>query len=79
MAESKLRSFCDDPDHYVKAFNIFAALSKKYEVLADWGDNVFSEAVVEHFPFTLNENEELRVLGVGSGSGTYVVNSCNSW
>ena len=73
MAESKFLSLFDDPDHYVKAFKTFAARSKKYEVLADWGDKVFSEAVVEHFPFTLNENEELRVLGVGSGSGTCIL------
>ena len=72
MAESKLQSLFHDPVYYVKSFKIYAALSAKFKVLATWGDNVFSEAVVEHLPFKLNENEELRVLGVGSGSGTYI-------
>ncbi|XP_071790298.1 histamine N-methyltransferase-like [Asterias amurensis] len=69
MAESKLRSLFNDPEHYVKAFQVFASLSAKYKVLANWGDNNFSNEVVKQLPFKLKENEELRVLGVGSGSG----------
>ncbi|XP_033628191.1 histamine N-methyltransferase-like [Asterias rubens] len=69
MAESKLRSLFHDPEHYVKAFQVFASHSAKYKVLANWGDNTFSNEVVKQLPCKLNENEELRVLGIGSGSG----------
>ncbi|XP_071785311.1 histamine N-methyltransferase-like [Asterias amurensis] len=69
MAELKLRSLFHDPEHYVKAFQVYASLSAKFRVLANWGYNNFPKEVVEQLPFKLKGNEELRVLGVGSGSG----------
>ncbi len=69
MAESKLLSLFHDPEHYVKSFQVFASLSAKFKVLANWVDNNFFNEVVSRLPFGLNENEELRVLGIGSGSG----------
>ncbi|XP_038068314.1 histamine N-methyltransferase A-like [Patiria miniata] len=67
--ESKLRSLFHDPEYYTKSFDCFAALSAKFSELANWGETVFGEAVVDKIKITLGDNEELRVLGVGSGSG----------
>ncbi|XP_038068305.1 histamine N-methyltransferase A-like [Patiria miniata] len=67
--EFKLRSLFHDPEYYTKAFHCYAALSAKFSVLANWGETVFGEAVVDKIKVTLGENEELRVLGMGSGSG----------
>ena len=69
--ESKLRSLFHDPAYYVKTFKSYAALSSKFSVLANWADTVFSEAVVAKLQVKLDGQEELRVLGVGSGSGEF--------
>ncbi|XP_038066471.1 histamine N-methyltransferase-like [Patiria miniata] len=57
----------DDPDHYVKSFKIFRARCSEFSVFPGWVDGVLGEAVVGKL--TLDGQEEVRVLGVGSGSG----------
>ena len=60
----------DDFGHYVSTFRAFASLSDKVADDARWVDEIFSEAVVARIHADLGEQEELRVLGIGSGSGT---------
>ncbi|XP_038075164.1 histamine N-methyltransferase-like [Patiria miniata] len=69
MDTKSLQSLLSDPSHYAKAFKVFCARSDKLRVFSDWVDGVFSEAVVGKLQATLDGQEELRVLGVGSGSG----------
>ncbi|XP_038056921.1 histamine N-methyltransferase-like [Patiria miniata] len=66
---STLRTLFHDPDYYVKSFHCYAAQCDKFSLLASWGERVFGDAVLTKIKTTLGENEELRVLGVGSGSG----------
>ncbi|XP_038075167.1 histamine N-methyltransferase-like [Patiria miniata] len=69
MDTKSLQSLLSDPSHYAKAFKVFCARSAKFRVYSDWVDGVFSEAVVGKLQATMDGREELRVLGVGSGSG----------
>ena len=68
--EPKLRSLFHDPGYYVKAFERISALCDKYSAYADWVDTFFKEEVAAKIRASLGEQEELRVLGIGSGSGT---------
>ncbi|XP_022080516.1 histamine N-methyltransferase-like [Acanthaster planci] len=67
--ESQLRSLFHDPEYYVKSFHRYSALCAKFSVYANWVDTVFGDEVVAKIKATLGEQEELRVLGIGSGSG----------
>ncbi|XP_038069076.1 histamine N-methyltransferase-like [Patiria miniata] len=69
MDTKSLPSLFNDPGHYVKAFKVFCARSAKFRTYSDWVDGVFSEPVVGKLQATVDGREELRVLGVGSGSG----------
>ncbi|XP_022080437.1 histamine N-methyltransferase-like [Acanthaster planci] len=69
MNANSLPSLLGNPDHYVKAFKVFCSRSAKFSVYSDWVDKVFSKAVVSKLQTSSDTQEELRVLGVGSGSG----------
>ncbi|XP_022080183.1 histamine N-methyltransferase-like [Acanthaster planci] len=68
MATSTLKSVFHDPDYYTKAFKSYSAVSDKTGVFSRWGD-VFEEAVAPQINAKLSKHEELRVLGIGSGTG----------
>ena len=61
----------------MKSFHCFSALCVKFSVYANWVDTVFGDAVVDKIWVTLGEGEELRVLGIGSGSGKYTKRTDN--
>ncbi|XP_038059460.1 histamine N-methyltransferase-like [Patiria miniata] len=70
MASQSLPSLLKNPDHYLKVFNTYCSASGKFNVYQAWVDSEhFSEAVVGKLQATLDGQEGLRVLGVGSGSG----------
>ncbi|XP_038068249.1 histamine N-methyltransferase-like isoform X2 [Patiria miniata] len=62
-------SLLNNPGHYVKTFNVFRDRCSDVSVFSVWVDGVFSEVVVGKLQATLDRQEELRILGVGSGSG----------
>ncbi|XP_033625518.1 histamine N-methyltransferase-like [Asterias rubens] len=64
MAESKLHY----EDRYMKSYEAFIASSNKYERQDTWSKTVLLDKIVPHLP-NLDQDNELRVLGVGSGSG----------
>ncbi|XP_072024607.1 histamine N-methyltransferase B-like [Amphiura filiformis] len=64
-----LKSIFHDPDHYIKSFRVYAQASAKFQVLANWGENVFSEVVAEKLQVNIADGEAFRALGVGVGSG----------
>ena len=66
---NKLQSLFHDPDHYITAFQVYAKASAKFKVLSNWGENNFSEAVVDKLQVKVQDDEEFRALGIGSGSG----------
>ncbi|XP_038068681.1 histamine N-methyltransferase-like isoform X1 [Patiria miniata] len=69
METKSLPSLFNNQDHFDKAYKVFCARSAKFKTYCDWVDGVFSEAVVGRLQVTLDGEEELRVMGVGSGSG----------
>ncbi|XP_022080184.1 carnosine N-methyltransferase 2-like [Acanthaster planci] len=69
MASTRLRSLSHHPDDYAKSFSAYMAVSDKFDSYATWGDNVFGKAVTSKITVMLGEQEELRILGIGSGSG----------
>ncbi|XP_022080286.1 histamine N-methyltransferase-like [Acanthaster planci] len=69
MESILLPSLYDCPDRLGKSYEIFCSRSAKFSEYSDWVDKVFSEAVVCQLQTTLDGQEELQVLGVGSGSG----------
>ena len=69
--ESQVRHITSDREYYVKSYHLFSALCGKVSVYAHWVDSVFNDAVASKIKATLSEQEELRVLGIGSGSGKY--------
>ena len=71
MTSPALKSLYHDPEYYLESFKVFTSLSNKQGVLEDWMENVFGEAVVKKLRIEPPEREELRVLGIGSGSGRY--------
>ncbi|XP_038068304.1 histamine N-methyltransferase-like [Patiria miniata] len=69
MESTLLPSLYNNPGHYDKAFKVFCTRSAQIRTHSDLVDSVFSEVVVGKLQATLDGQEELRVLGVGSGSG----------
>ncbi|XP_071785931.1 histamine N-methyltransferase-like [Asterias amurensis] len=69
MAASKpmMRLFANR-DRYLKAYETFIVYSAKYEHQDTWTKTVLLDKIVPHLP-NLDQDNELRVLGVGSGSG----------
>ena len=67
MAESKLHY----EDRYMKSYEAFIASSNKYERQDTWTKTVLLDKIVPHLP-NLDQDNELRVLGAGSGSGEAV-------
>ena len=72
MAASKpmMRLFANR-DRYLKAYETFSVYSAKYERQDTWTKTVLLDKIVPHLP-NLDQDNELRVLGVGSGSGKAV-------
>lgn len=68
-SSNKLKSLFHDPDHYITSFQVYAKASAKFKVLSNWGENNFSEAVVDKLQVKVQDDEEFRALGIGSGSG----------
>ena len=69
LDKGNLKSIFHDPDHYIKTFRIYAQASAKFKVLANWGENVFSDQVVDKLKVDIPDGEEFRTLGIGVGSG----------
>ncbi|XP_071949567.1 histamine N-methyltransferase A-like [Antedon mediterranea] len=68
MAESsKIKTLMSDHERYVTTFAEYCKRTKKYDVLRDWISSDFPEKVVNSLG--VKDIEELRMLGVGSGSG----------
>ncbi|XP_071785129.1 histamine N-methyltransferase-like [Asterias amurensis] len=69
MADSKpMMGLFDNRDRCFKAFETFLVYSAKYEHQDTWTKTVLLDKIVPHLP-NLNQDNELRALGVGSGSG----------
>ncbi len=71
MADSKpLYLFEENQDRYLKAYRALVSYSSKYEKQETWTNTVLLDKVVPHLP-NLDQDSELRVLGIGSGSGKH--------
>ncbi|XP_033626769.1 histamine N-methyltransferase-like [Asterias rubens] len=68
MAESKLLHLFDDQKHYLKSFQTFNSYSAKYAMQETWTNTVLLDNIVPHLP-NLDRDKQLRVFGIGSGSG----------
>ena len=77
-SSNKLKSLFHDPDHYITSFQVYAKASAKFKVLSNWGENNFSEAVVDKLQVKVQDDEEFRALGIGSGSGKIRRRYCSS-
>ena len=55
----------------MKSYEAFIASSNKYERQDTWTKTVLLDKIVPHLP-NLDQDNELRVLGAGSGSGEAV-------
>ena len=64
-----LQSLSRDPECYMKAWQHAMSLSTEFHFLTVWRRGAFDEAVVANLPFRLDEREQLKVLGIGSGTG----------
>ncbi len=64
MAESELQY----EGHYLKSYESFLAYSDKYGRQETWTNTVLLDMIVPHLP-NLDQDSELRFLGVGSGAG----------
>ena len=61
----------DAPDRYLKSYEVFAAASARLDHLINWAENVFDGKTAAKLQARLSDDDELRVLGVGSGPGKY--------
>ena len=80
MADSKpMMVLFDNRDRCFKAYEIYLVYSAKYEHQDTWTKTVLLDKIVPHLP-NLNQDNELRVLGVGSGSGEamFQIIRCNN-
>ncbi|XP_022080432.1 histamine N-methyltransferase-like isoform X2 [Acanthaster planci] len=70
MEWKSLPDLLKSPDHYLKSFNAYKTSILKFSKYTAWVDGVLSEAVVDKLQAVMGRQEELRILGVGSGDGS---------
>ncbi|XP_022103974.1 histamine N-methyltransferase-like [Acanthaster planci] len=61
--------FHGDAKYYLQSLHAFRAACIKYPEYDQWEETIFQQTVVSKLKSALDEQGELRVMGVGSGSG----------
>ncbi|XP_022103963.1 histamine N-methyltransferase-like [Acanthaster planci] len=67
--QSTLSSLFHDTDRYLLSLKAFSAACGKFAIYDQWVETIFQQTVVPQLKGALDEQGELRVMGVGSGSG----------
>ena len=65
----KLRNIYEDNAHYNKAFLLYDKLGDRIGTMERWCKSVFANDIIPKLKVKVNDGEEFRTLGVGSGSG----------
>ena len=69
MMALEFQAINQDPRHYKKAFEVFTATYDRYPLYAQWLDRFLPSEIVTKLGKMPEEPDDLRVLGVGSGTG----------
>ena len=59
----------DDLDYYTEVYQTYIRLSEESGSIEGWIESSFNDAVVDKLRTTFAGEDELRVLGIGSGAG----------
>ena len=66
---SKLLNLYEDNAHYIKAFQLFDSRADRLRSMEQFCESDFHNDIIPKLNVNLSKGEELRTLGIGSGSG----------
>ncbi|XP_022103965.1 histamine N-methyltransferase-like isoform X2 [Acanthaster planci] len=67
--QSTWQNLFHDTDHYLQSLKTFGAACGEFAVYVQWMETIIQETVVPKLKGALDQQGDLRVMGVGSGSG----------
>ncbi len=73
MAQHGLRNIYEDNEHYNKAFLLYDKLGDRIGAMEKWCQSSFAKDVIPKLNVKIGEGQQLRTLGIGSGSGKFFI------